>query len=683
MSDNPFRQVNLLQSAILWLTVVILAASFVCALWINTGLRLPVEAADDTVGLLVDYDELKRIADGSPDISFADMARKAAVAGATGMVVRERILADWENAGDVLVFSGTELAFHLENEGGASGGPRSGAAVDVEQTYILTKDARVYEQIYSLLEAKRRYPDPFTYPGYLGIAAHLSSSERATLGLGFPLARLEEAAAEGLQIIPRLRNWEPVREDSLAAVFAWVANVPNLAGIGFNDQSVPGGGTNPVLQDYIAEAIAPLGKPLISFEFYDQAGLAGLAARLDYRVLRAHAIAENELRKYANLRDAMDRYNLAATERNIRYIYLRFYGLENPAASMMSNMELITSVRAGLVAEGLRIGDPSVIPSLAVPVPASFLTGAGVVAAGLWLLALGAQSFMKKRLATVWAALLVAGLAAWALLLLWSPVLAAKLMALAGAAVFPSLGILLALRRDRQPWGERLSPARLLRAVWLLLVLSAFTLAGAMVMSALLAAPAFMLKLDGFAGVKAAHLIPLVIVPFILWLRENDRYTLFADTVNSRIRFWQLMAGLVLLAGLALYILRTGNESLGTVSELEMQIRQYLDRILSVRPRTKEFLIGHPILLVQLYYGYRFSLFPLLLAGMIGQISLINTYAHIHTPLTISLLRSAHGLWIGIILGAAAIVVLTWIGRRTKAIGASHEYKERGRHDLS
>ena len=677
MSAGPFRSANLLQSAILWLTVLILAASFACALWINLRFRMPVEAGDWTVGLLVDYDELKRIADGSPDITFADMARKASVAGATGLVVRERILADWENAGDVLVFSGTELAFHIESGSASSVGARPGTAVDVEQTYILTKDPRVYEQIYSLLEAKRRYPDTFAYPGYLGIAVRLSSSERATLGLGFPLARLEEAAAEGLQVIPRLRNWEPVREDSLAAVFGWVGKVPNLAGIGFNDQSVPGGGTNPVLQDYIAEAMAPLGKPLISFEFYDQAGLAGLAARLDNRVLRAHAIAENELRKYANIRDAMDRYNLAATERNIRYIYLRFYGLENPAASMMANMELITSVRAGLIAEGLHIGDPSVIPAFAVPVEAGFLTGAGVVAAGLWLLALGVQPFVKKRLAAVWAILLVAGLAVWALLLMWSPVLAAKLMALAGAAVFPSLGILLVLRRDRQPWGDRLSAGQLLRAVWLLLILSAFTLAGAMIMSALLAAPSFMLNLDGFVGVKAAHLIPLALVPFILWLRENERYTLLTDMVNSSIRLWQLVAGLILLAGLAVYILRTGNESLGTVSSLEMQIRQYLDRILSVRPRTKEFLIGHPIMLVQLYYGYRFSMFPLLLAGMIGQISLINTYAHIHTPLLVSLLRSFHGLWIGIVLGAVAIVALTWIGRRIQAIGALHEHKER------
>ena len=53
---------------------------------------------------------------------------------------------------------------------------------------------------------------------------------------------------------------------------------------------------------------------------------------------------------------------------------------------------------------------------------------------------------------------------------------------------------------------------------------------------------------------------------------------------------------------------------------------------MGVRPRTKEFLIGYPMMLILLYFGYSFKMYPVLLMGLIGQISLINTYAHIHTP---------------------------------------------------
>lgn len=666
-----------LLSGMKWLGVIALTASFACAAWVNFGVRMAAESRDRTVGLLVDYDELKRLADGSQDVSFADMLRKAAKAGATGLVVRERILADWESAGDVLVLTGGQLEFYTQAyHTGVSEGAVRDMAVEADGTYILTKDPLVYEQLFSLLEAKKRYPEPFDYPGYMGIATRLHSSERATLGLGFPLRQLEEAAAEGLQVIARIRNWEPVREDSLAEVFRWTGMIPNLAGIGFNDMSVPGGGTNPVLQDYLAAAILPLGKPLISFEFYDQAGLSGLASRLDNHVLRAHAIAENELKKYANIRDAMDRYNLAASERNIRYIYLRFYGLENPAASMISNTDLITEVRDGLAEEGLIVGNPARIPDFKISFMFRFIIGLGVIAAGGWFLALGAAPFAGKKLYLPYLLLLAAGCLAWAFLLVKSPVLSRKLFALAAAVFFPGLGIVLVVKDEQAAQYSDFNLRRLLRSLKSFLIMSVFSLTGAIIMSALLAEPAFMLKLDSFAGVKAAHIIPLALVPCALWLRENDWFDTMSGTVRSNIRLWQLAAGLVMLAGLAVYILRTGNESLGTVSDLEMKIRQLLDRVLGVRPRTKEFLIGHPAMLVLLYFGCRFKTLPVLMVGVIGQVSLINTYAHIHTPLRISLIRSLHGIWIGAVVGIIAVCVLLWLARVTRQTGARE--RERG-----
>jgi len=89
-----------------------------------------------------------------------------------------------------------------------------------------------------------------------------------------------------------------------------------------------------------------------------------------------------------------------------------------------------------------------------------------------------------------------------------------------------------------------------------------------------------------------------------------------------------------------------------------------LDNLLGVRPRTKEFLLGHPLLLLLFYLGFRDNRFqPLLLAGVIGQVSLVNTYAHIHTPLLVSLLRSFNGLWLGII-GGLVLIVMWKLGAR-------------------
>jgi len=46
------------------------------------------------------------------------------------------------------------------------------------------------------------------------------------------------------------------------------------------------------------------------------------------------------------------------------------------------------------------------------------------------------------------------------------------------------------------------------------------------------------------------------------------------------------------------------------------------------------------------------------LPAVIGQVSLVNTYAHIHTPLLISLERSFNGMALGLILGILLILAV-------------------------
>ena len=693
--NMKFLSGNLRQSGLKWLAAAVLLAAFICALWVNFRIRAPIEAKDDTIGLIVDYDELKRLADGSYGVEFSDILRKASLAGATGLAIRERILADWEIAGDVTVFSGGQLKFQLENKYGESAADDiAGITILPGKTYILTKDPLVYEQIFSLLKAKKRYPESFELEGYKGIAAQLHSSERANLGLGFPLAQLEEAAAAGFEIIPRLRSWQPTTAESLAEAFRWVKMIPNLVGIGFNDTAVPGGGTDPDTQDLLASAVKDLGKPLVSFEFYDQVGMPGLVMRLDNNLLRAHAIAENEIRNYTNFQDAMDRYSLAVSERNIRYIFLRFYGLENPAATMVSNMDLITDVREGLLATGLNMGSPEPLPAFKIGKLPLILLGAGVIVAGGWLLALGFEPFLKasvigpddnggsRRSIRKWRlpyGILVAfGCIVWAGLLYIAPTMSRKLLALASAIVFSSLGVLLVISYSRKVQTGEQRIKHLLRAVGQFLIVTLFSFTGAMITSALLADPSFMLKMNSFIGVKAAHVIPLILVPCILLLRDRDWFDVVSGIAKSSIKVWQLVIGLVVLAGLVLYVIRTGSDNPDMVSGFELRIRQLLDNFLGVRPRTKELLIGHPLMLVLLYFGYRYTMIPVLIVGVIGQISIINTYTHIHTPIIVSLQRSAHGLWMGILIGIIAILILEWVIRKIRKVrlGAVNEKQE-------
>jgi len=49
-----------------------------------------------------------------------------------------------------------------------------------------------------------------------------------------------------------------------------------------------------------------------------------------------------------------------------------------------------------------------------------------------------------------------------------------------------------------------------------------------------------------------------------------------------------------------------------------------------------------------------------LLVGAIGQVGMLNSFCHLHSPLKLTLLRTFHGLWIGGLLG----MLLVWIWLR-------------------
>ncbi|MFW6026069.1 MAG: DUF5693 family protein, partial [Candidatus Woesearchaeota archaeon] len=109
----------------------------------------------------------------------------------------------------------------------------------------------------------------------------------------------------------------------------------------------------------------------------------------------------------------------------------------------------------------------------------------------------------------------------------------------------------------------------------------------------------------------------------------------------------------------------SGNISFLSISNLETCLRESLENILYVRPRFKSFLIGYPILLFSLYYREKINspIFMILsiILSTIAPITLLNTFAHIHTPLMISLLRAFHGIWIGALIAFFLIYVFKFL----------------------
>jgi len=120
-------------------------------------------------------------------------------------------------------------------------------------------------------------------------------------------------------------------------------------------------------------------------------------------------------------------------------------------------------------------------------------------------------------------------------------------------------------------------------------------------------------------------------------------------------------AAAALVVGLAAVILvaRSGNFGL-PVLPVEERLRTLTGDLLVARPRTKEYLIGHPALMLAAAaaaVGWRLAVAPLAAVGAIGQAGIINSFSHIHTPLLYTAWRTVNALVLGSILATAALAV--------------------------
>ncbi|MDD2999752.1 MAG: DUF5693 family protein, partial [Candidatus Riflebacteria bacterium] len=170
----------------------------------------------------------------------------------------------------------------------------------------------------------------------------------------------------------------------------------------------------------------------------------------------------------------------------------------------------------------------------------------------------------------------------------------------------------------------------------------------------------YLLKFEQFRGIKLAFMLPLLITG--LWsLKKYGRgvFGLLHRPVNPL----GVMLLSVVAAGTVLYLLRSGNATFLKPSEMEDAFRTFLENTLVARPRNKEFLVGYPAGLLFIFFFLRqnYQILPLLAIFMqMGQVSVVNSLCHFHTPLYLSLLRVVNGFWLGILVGVAAVVLVAF-----------------------
>ncbi len=427
--------------------------------------------------------------------------------------------------------------------------------------------------------------------------------------------------------------------------------------------------------DQVAEEIAARGSYFGKVEFGPQDGDAALAARLGERALVVHSISDPELVHYG-VEDAVARYVRAVRERGVRVLYLNLFTPENATPTsggrgLGPSMKLIDELSRRLRVEGYRLASASERLELPLEMLELGRADRGWRLA-LALLALGFGFWMLELslpLTRPWRLYLVLGLAL--LVLLGGTVssyLGRELSGLIVGFSAPLIGVLVGLGMLTR---SRISP---LSTLYAFLAANLITLAGGLVIYALFSTPAGVLRQESLRGITLLLLLPLLVLAANFWrLRDyastRSVYERIERLLAERVSFTDLAVMGLLLVGVAVMVIRSGNEAAGLVSQLELALREKVEALLAVRPRTKE-LLGQPMLFLAAaaLAGRRETLaFLALMAFAVAEVSVLNTFLHNQTPILVSLIRvglgMAWGLVVGLILYWLADLVLRRLGR--------------------
>lgn len=630
-----------------WLLVAI---AVICSftLW---GQRLQSEADYKNVQMVVNYNDIVALANGN-DMTQEVLAAQLQQRGVSAVLYKEWSLGDLANNGQIAL----QLGGTIQNTNFYH---RVSPEVPVNEAtlYVAILDPSIAEQVER--HVLQKVAGSVLYPGEVPVITipvmvptgdmEVSNvmAKVKDIGVGFNQDGIARMASLGFYTVPQLRSWDNPTDESLRAATDEIKAMPNLAYLLFNDKELPGYPDSvrtiaDLLKDSEGNTLVPIG----SIEFSDQKGLNQLGILLNKDLIRLHTISNSEMSKFEP-DTALDRWMLAARERNMRSLLIRFFDITSPGSALEENLDYLESIQTGLLQSGFHLDQPYEKPaSIDVRNVVLYLIGIGV-AAGVMLI------LLEMRLPKLGVAALVLGTICWIGLLQISPVLAKKMMALLSVITFPTLSCLLVMKPERRSVGK---------SVLALLVMCALSYIGAVLMVGLLADVLFMLKLDSFAGVKVAHVIPIIAVPFILYIWNTEKpLTTVKQLLDKVLDYkWAALFAIVAVAGF-IYISRTGNTT-AELSAGEAAMRSFLNDVMGVRPRSKEFLIGYPFTLLLFWLGASRRNWILTIPAIIGQVSLVNTYAHIHTALLISLQRSLNGLVLGIVLGLLLLfaVQLLW-----------------------
>lgn len=656
--------------------IIMIIVGLISALMIDFQ-RHQVEERNNTVELAIDYEGLLRLSEmtGTP---IDEVFRQAKESGITSLAVYETTFKKLNVNGKTTAVSGSSLLTNYYS--GAMVDPEWRALVENgtikgSMIYITGHDAQTFKEVTEDLYRRLGHDRvrELTVGGKAVLEVNDYYEEFLKANIGMPTDEMKLVNEAGFYVMARPSNYVKCSKDDVDAVFKRLEGI-KVSNMTFSGKECLG---SPDEVNYVVEKLQErditLGmiEGVTQLQFYPQNGLLEIAKAMDYKAARLYGIGPDEMAKM-QIQQAVDRWSNTDPERNIRIDLLRIF--EKPQGNMTlleTNMKYFSETRDMLERSGYKIGPAGTFEPF---YPSSLLRAVvmmGVAAAIVLYLSLIAPSVKEKYLYML-LAVLVIGMAA--------PVLMGHgnkirvIAALASANFFPAIAVIWQLDRIRAAKADvKASLLKIIPTAMLALFASGIiSYAGAAYLSASLADTEYLLEVNIFRGIKLTFVLPLVLVA-IAFLQRFDIFDGKMDDTDGVINQLKkildmpvkiktlLGLGFVLIAGIV-FVARSGHTSGMPVAGAELKFRAFLEHLMWARPRSKELLIGHPGFMLAALAWWRqwptMILFVLVIVATIGQGSMVETFAHMRTPIYMSFVRGLGGIGLGAIIGAVAMALV-------------------------
>ncbi|GLX70161.1 DUF5693 family protein [Paenibacillus glycanilyticus] len=669
------------RKAILWLWVIAIIG-VIAALPIGMN-RMDMESSSKSVEYVFDYRDLVEISDyqARPQQFIDEQLDKMKDVGITTMSLYEGSLKEFSQSNRLKYYNSKDVAL------------LQGKLEPVGQnfTYILFSGTEEEEKIGPIIRGAMdrigAVYRPWSFDGRNGLVIELPLQEVMLQPLDFDPMTLQMLHDKGFHILARFSDRVlPYDEAATDAQLASLKEV-GVTRVLFDGATVKG------YKDQLerrslnsfAELLNKYGMGIATIENLKkpQGGINKLAYITNYNIVRLYSLsAEDAIAKSPEV--LVDRFMLAAKDRNIRMFFLNASvqtSLEKSSVvSGLDNLYLTMKGKDGAVQRLTEEGFP---PNLAQPFdvkhpsyakPLKMVVAAGAVA----LIALLVNVFIPGTLIP----LFLIGMVGAAGLFMMNSALAEQALALGAGISAPTLALVWVMNRvyartegnlrtvGGASWNGRASVPegkwvfegmtigrRLGLAITWFIVTACISLMAVPFVFGLLNNITYSMVLQQFRGVSLLHLAPIGLTAiYVLLYTGNSPIRRIRKFANLPITVFMVVAFVVIAVVGMYYLSRTGNE--GSASSLELTFRNWLEQTFGVRPRSKEFILSHPLLLLGLFLALRYrAAWVLIIVGSIGQLSMVDTFAHIHTPLYISIIRVFLGLGLGAIIGLILIGV--------------------------